>query len=454
MRIKFLAIIASFLFVSIAISSCLDSDDTVELSSDATVHAFGIDTVYGKHYKFTIDQLRRKIYNQDSLPIGADTIIDRILIDTFTVSGWITSRDEMNSISGDTIFNRADSVNLTKAINTENGMKFKIHAPDGFTVNEYSLEIRVHKQEPDSLVWDKMGSAPTLSGEQKAILFNNELWVFTQSAAQKTQTRAGAYWLDTEETYGWDAVPGAKLPDNAKLESLVCLKYKDGENEKQRLYIVTEDGTAHSSDDGINWTPANWEGNSNIRTLIAGFTDVLTVVTSNGEVYTVDNQGNKIAGNMGEAETDFPTSHIYSTNFDSNNQSQAMVVGRTVNDVQQTIPWVSSNGKDWYSLANTSSYDVYCPKFANPAVMYYGENFYIFGSKDENKLDAIYSSVDGISWREPQRKFLLHKDMTDITAPYSIVVDSPYIWVIFGGNGTDAAVWRGHLNKLMPVRVQ
>lgn len=28
--------------------------------------------------------------------------------------------------------------------------------------------------------------------------------------------------------------------------------------------------------------------------------------------------------------------------------------------------------------------------------MYYGENFYIFGSKDENKLDAIYSSVDGI----------------------------------------------------------
>ena len=97
---------------------------------------------------------------------------------------------------------------------------------------------------------------------------------------------------------------------------------------------------------------------------------------------------------------------------------------------------------------------MYCPKFANPAVMYYGENFYIFGSKDENKLDAIYSSVDGISWREPQRKFLLHKDMTDITAPYSIVADSPYIWVIFGGNGTDAAVWRGHLNKLMPVRVQ
>ena len=57
MRIKFLAIIASFLFVSIAISSCLDSDDTVELSSDATVHAFGIDTVYGKHISFSASPL-------------------------------------------------------------------------------------------------------------------------------------------------------------------------------------------------------------------------------------------------------------------------------------------------------------------------------------------------------------------------------------------------------------
>ena len=84
MRIKFLAIIASFLFVSIAISSCLDSDDTVELSSDATVHAFGIDTVYGKHYKFTIDQLRRKIYKQDSLPIGAKTNINSIKKNTNT----------------------------------------------------------------------------------------------------------------------------------------------------------------------------------------------------------------------------------------------------------------------------------------------------------------------------------------------------------------------------------
>lgn len=39
MRIKFLSVIVSFLIVSFALSSCLDSDDNYEFSSDATIHA-------------------------------------------------------------------------------------------------------------------------------------------------------------------------------------------------------------------------------------------------------------------------------------------------------------------------------------------------------------------------------------------------------------------------------
>ena len=89
MRIKFLSVIVSFLIVSFALSSCLDSDDNYEFSSDATIHAFGIDTIHGKHYKFTIDQLNRLIYNRDSLPVGSDTIINFqfIFADCNTVGG-------------------------------------------------------------------------------------------------------------------------------------------------------------------------------------------------------------------------------------------------------------------------------------------------------------------------------------------------------------------------------
>ena len=117
MRIKFRSVIVSFLIVSFALSSCLDSDDNYEFSSDATIHAFGIDTIHGKHYKFTIDQLNRLIYNRDSLPVGSDTIIDRILIDTMTVTGWITSGSPT-----DTVFVMSDSVDLRPAMNNDAGI--------------------------------------------------------------------------------------------------------------------------------------------------------------------------------------------------------------------------------------------------------------------------------------------------------------------------------------------
>ena len=55
MRIKFLSVIMSFLLMSIAISSCLNSDDNYEYSSDATIRAFGLDTIKkGIYYKLRL----------------------------------------------------------------------------------------------------------------------------------------------------------------------------------------------------------------------------------------------------------------------------------------------------------------------------------------------------------------------------------------------------------------
>ena len=77
MKIKFLSFIASFFMVSFVITSCLDDDNNIEYSPDATIHAFALDTAGLGSYKFTIDQLSREIYNEDSLPVHADTIIDK-----------------------------------------------------------------------------------------------------------------------------------------------------------------------------------------------------------------------------------------------------------------------------------------------------------------------------------------------------------------------------------------
>lgn len=46
MKIKFLSFIASFFMVSFVITSCLDDDNNIEYSPDATIHAFALDTAY------------------------------------------------------------------------------------------------------------------------------------------------------------------------------------------------------------------------------------------------------------------------------------------------------------------------------------------------------------------------------------------------------------------------
>lgn len=438
MRIKFLAVIASLLFMSIAISSCLDSDNnTVELSSDVTVHAFGLDTIYGKHYSFTIDQLNRVIYNQDSLPVGSDTIIDRILIDTFSVSGWITAG------INDTLFNISDSVDFASVANKPEGMKFKVHAPDG-SFREYTVKINKHKLDPDSLVWTEMGTAfsSTPVAQQKAVVLNNELWVYTSNTtASKT--------IADPTKYQWHPVTSINLPTDVKLSSIICFK-ADAQN--QKLYAVTTSNKVYCSADGVRWDEVVALG-SNVKALIPSFTGTLTGIVGTNESYKFNTSQDGMSWqNIGteEVPATFPLENIYSTNFRAvNNSTQAMVVGtpRATDKSTQTTTWFSMYGSEWTDLS-TTTYDAYCPKMNNPVVMYYGNTFYIFG----DKLDAIYSSIAGLAWHKTAKKFLLPEKFKTQTAPYTVAIDSQNnIWVVFGGDSKTNTVWRGRLNRLIPT---
>ena len=449
MRIKFLSVIVSFLIVSFALSSCLDSDDNYEFSSDATIHAFGIDTIHGKHYKFTIDQLNRLIYNRDSLPVGSDTIIDRILIDTMTVTGWITSGSPT-----DTVFVISDSVDLRPAMNNDAGMLFKAHAADGVTVREYKLKVNVHLQDPDSLVWTDMQKRGNIFsntinlGQQKAVVLGDELFVYTSnSTAYKTST--------APDKYNWSKVNVSNLPSDVKLTSAV--EYNSA------LYMVTESKRVFSSTNGAAWTEVTTLGD-NVIVLINGFSDRLSgIVEINGKQYfnickdgknwEAENTADNLI--LEEVPAGFPTENISTTQTSTGNGVEKVVLaGMPLANEKETTPWFSLDGKGWASLANTM-YDTYCPGMDNPAIMYYGDMFYCFGGE----LDAIYSSITGIAWSKTETKFLLPQEFKGKGA-YSIIVEPTkdktvapadkrdFIWVIFGGNGIKNEVWRGRLNRL------
>lgn len=451
MRIKFLSVIVSFLIVSVsfAVTSCLDSDNDYEYSSDATIHAFAIDTIHGKDYTFTIDQLNRLIYNRDSLPMDADTIIDSILIKKMDVTGWISSGSPT-----DTLFNISNVVDLTPAMNNDAGMLFKAHAADGVTAREYKLKVNVHLQDPDSLVWTDMQkrgnifSSTINPGQQKAVVLGDELFVYTSNTtAYKTST--------APDKYNWSEVYVSNLPSDVKLTSAV--EYNN------TLYMVTKSKRVFSSTNGAAWTEVTTLGD-NVIVLINGFSDRLSgIVEINGKQYfnickdgknwEAENTADNLT--LEEVPAGFPTENISTTQTSTGNGVEKVVLaGMPLANEKETIPWFSLDGKGWASLANTV-YDTYCPGMVNPAIMYYGDMFYCFGGE----LDAIYNSITGIAWSKTETKFLLPQEFKGKGA-YSIIVEPTkdktvapadkrdFIWVIFGGNGTKNEVWRGRLNRL------
>ncbi|MDR0745008.1 MAG: DUF6242 domain-containing protein [Mediterranea sp.] len=244
MRIKSLSIIASFLVFSLAITSCLDSDNNYELSSDNLITAFSLDTIYGVTYKFTIDQIKGQIYNVDSVAYGADTIINKILINTFTTNGYVTAGpDNTEPFSRDTLFDYTDSLDLSNTM--EEPLKIRVRSYDGLYIKQYSIEVRIHKTDPDSLVW---GDTPYVKpffkdadvGESKAVLFKDEIFVFA------TGTQVTVY----PETKQWQRT-NITTPDN------IAIKVSSIINLNDTLYAAGDgDGKIYFSINSVEWTHA------------------------------------------------------------------------------------------------------------------------------------------------------------------------------------------------------
>lgn len=464
MRIKFLSVIVSFLLVSFAMSSCLGDDDPIEYSPNALLQAFELDKVLGVNYQFTIDQLTGEIYNQDSLPVGSDTIIDRILIKTMTVAGFVTIRNSANT--EDSIFNIADSVNLVGTV--EKPFRFKVWAPDMEHTREYALSVRVHQQQPDSLNWGKgpAGSffAPGIKGKQKSIIFGENIYVYSLSSPSVYYTTLSDGKLGTDGIWHSSSING--LPPSTNLTSIVDFN--------GTLYATTDaDRKVYSSNDGINWKEASAFGDNNV-VLIAPIGNSLTGIKTldNEDMFCTTTDGSNWTAE-GVVPKNFPRDNISVTSFQNiTGVPNIMIVGnipeenKTENDTA-TVAWGYMQGQEWAAL-DDSSYP--CPLLKDPSIMYYGGAFYIFG----RDFKTFYKSEAGIVWKEVTRMFMFpiyHEILTKDEegnqkieyyegfrgeeSDYSMVVDeNNFIWImrtyntIPGTIANSGDVWRGKLNRL------
>ena len=84
-----------------------------------------------------------------------------------------------------------------------------------------------------------------------------------------------------------------------------------------------------------------------------------------------------------------------------------------------------------------------CPIIENPFITYYADNFYMFGGP----FEAVYTSINALGWTEMTKGYLLPESFLGLPS-YTIAEEENHaIWVIFGGDNTGNAVWRGRMNK-------
>lgn len=463
MRTKSLSIIASFFILLLAITSCLDSDTEYEFSSDNTISAFALDTIYGVSYKFTIDQQKGLIYNIDSVPFSADTIINKILIKTFTFGGYLTAGETAEK---DTFFNYTDSLNFLDTM--DEPLVLRVRPEDGGEYKEYRIEVRRHLVNSDSLNW--IGNAPfsesfsngavTADQKIKTVALNDKLLVFV---AEGNYTAPRLY-VGSTQTDQWGSAVNL-TPNNLIISSI--LTYKDN------LYMTSGDGKVFSSADGTSWTEVAGDGTA-VSSLLTTFSNtengslvessIAGIIKIESELYfakgtfdadqklswTTATPKQAVPVNTAE-EYAFPTENITATKSakTATGGQIAYLIGAATN-TDPALPWFSKDGMSWASLPAQFDNNA-LPSMSYPSIMYYGDKLYAFG----DSFDSFYTSLNGFAWQTIKRNFLFplndegesrFKDRTN----YSMTIDSDnYIWIVWGkGDGYTDEVWKGRLNRL------
>ena len=445
MKIKFLTVITGLLMAAFMITSCLNDDDNeVTLSSESSITAFSIKdnietkytakvngkdttltaTVKGSDYPFIIDQVERRIYNADSLPVG--TNVSKVVVEITADTPYI-----LIVADKDSLWTSTDSLNF------ENPVKFKVMAQSMEYGAVYTAEINVHKQEPDSLVWSNLSSDFNGSAiqAQKAVYFNDKIYVF----ARQDEGKVAVTTTSITDGHSWSALQPLSLE---KADYSTAMTWGD------HLYIIAEN-QLYQSENGTDWSKIESAPKlkmlvSNIYSqnnpeennkLIAINTDNVFVESHNGTEWT---EQESVPYGFPETSLSFVS---YPLNTNSSIDRMLVLGENPIATDTTSVVWAQlSTENTWGNYPPEKDNLDFCPKLENIAMIHYNNQLYAFGGPGKKNgsnlapFSAFYESVNnGITWQQADGN-------------YSYVIDkNNYLWIMWSKSGQ---VWRGRINKL------
>lgn len=445
-------------------ASCLDDENDTEFifADDTAISAFSLGTlnryttvksstgedstvvvaVTGSKYKFYIDQIKREIYNADSLPVGTDNkhVVCEI---TSKNSGVIVIKD----IDSDTLryYSSSDSIDFSEP------REISVFDMAGTGRRTYKVSVNVHKEHEDTVYWNMMGTEPELARltAMKAVENNGRIFVFGTDG-RSTQI----YYTDAADGHSWTpATPNFNMIIESADYSNVAVK--DG-----MIYMLCGRQLLKSAD------AQTWEKVSDVSGVAR------LVGAGSRRLYALDGNGGMVSSEDGAAWTAetldgdarmLPDADISFAVMPLRTNSQSEHVIMTGNharmlDATDTTAVVWSKVEEYAPNSEVHAWTYYdnveknaLPRLENLVMTCYDGRLAAFGGDgmDGGKATAFsqmyFSNDNGLSWHNDTR-FGFPKDFSSSKSSFAFTAGPDnFLWIICGETGQ---VWRGRLSQL------
>ena len=385
-------------------------------------------------FEMTVDHRSLTIENRDSLPYGSQ--LGRVTA-TIAFDGSTLSYREKGAEAGWTSYNATDSLDLTHPL------ELLLASGDNQTQRIYTLKVNVHRQEGDSIRWDKCESDSRLASmtDMKAFTLGGQLLVLGKTGADIVLLQRPS--ADTQATWLENTTSG--LPETTDLQTL--------RQHDSFLYLSTSDGQILTSTDAKQWQQVG-------NTLPGG----LTLIERSDNYFYAISEGKLLrsadASTWEEDKLDadaslLPASDVRTlTLHQANGNSRIVMVGQREGSAHAVVwnkMWNDSEREadsEWTYFPLTPDNQSPCPPLQHMSLLHYDGKCIALGgpTADGNlvALNAMYVSRDyGITW-QPDTQHALPAQLIGSDGCIACTVDQDnFIWII-----TNTQIWRGRLFRL------
>lgn len=396
----------------------------IYMKTSAGTDSTYISHVTGSLYPLSIDQLDGRIFNPDSLPVNTD--VSKVVFSVLNATGSMTIKS---------LYTGQDTLVSTKdTLDCRGPRLLTVHGTDGVSSRTYTIDIRVHKEAGDSVLWQREGVHADLAAAtaQKAIVSGSSIYVFANIAGQPAVL------------YATTDAPASLSRTNLSrptidVRSIVL---------HRGTFYALADGELVSSQDAVAWRNVDTTLPAAFTTLPVAGSDRLVATDAAGMFYSSRDGGQTWQADETELARPMPQAQVQGVCIPSENDptyEDLLVLGHhdgTPVVWKRNIDLTDAVQYPWVYYPETENADYVCPIVESSALAYYDGATLLLGLQDGKLATPRLSRDNGRSW-----------DSSIIKAPEAVVSGSlsvvttadNYIILYCGGSGE---VWKGRINRL------